>query len=53
MKNGILAANNESAQITLLTTQKDEMHVNAPQAELQKRYDKGEISFEDYKTGMG
>jgi len=50
VKNGIIEARGYKEATPRINDIKPERQGNAEQMKLQQRYDKGEITFEDYKT---
>ena len=50
VKNGIIEARGNIEATTYSNDSKPERPANAEQAKLQQRYDKGEITFEEYKA---
>ncbi len=49
VKNGIIDAQKEVGNKSMLNSE-PEKTLNTKQVELQKKYDRGEIGFEEYKT---
>lgn len=50
VKNGIIEAYGSKELATFTNSSKPEQQANTAQGELQQRYDKGEITFEEYKA---
>ena len=50
VKNGIIEARGNKEVTTYSNDSKPERPANAEQTKLQQRYDKGEITFEEYKA---
>ena len=50
VKNGIIEARSHKEVATYSNDSKPERPANTEQAKLQQRYDKGEITFEEYKA---